>query len=115
VIGGDVCVGCAREPVPLSSPTEGLVAGVVAGAVAAGVFTDGVVLELLELASTANQPEKAATSATPTPASHRVVDEMRRMPLSRSVGRCGATHASRIGLLVGLLIGTGGPSVGAAG
>jgi hypothetical protein len=94
VIGGEVSTGCDdgddAEPEPLSVG-GGVVAG---GAVAAGELTDGVE-EVLPFAVVARSPkysEKAATSANPTPASQRVVDEIRRMPLSRSTFRCGATR-----------------------
>jgi len=57
----------------------------------AGAFTDGVDVEevdpLDDAAWAAKNPVNPATSATPTPASQRVVEEMRRIPLSRSVGR----------------------------
>src|SRR6478736_95151 len=69
VIGGAVCTGCADEPElepePVSPPfTE--------GAVAMGVFTEGV-RPLPDDACSAKNNEKAAISATPTPASQRVV------------------------------------------
>jgi hypothetical protein len=62
--------------------------------VAVGVFTDGVLLD--DDARPAKKSEKAATSAAPTPASQRVVEEIRLMALSRSAGRCGATRASPV-------------------
>jgi hypothetical protein len=80
VTGG---AGCA-EAADVDPPS------VTGGAVATGVFT-AAVLPPPEVARPAKNKVKAATSATPTPASHRVVEEMRRMPLSRSAGRCGAT------------------------
>ena len=91
--GGAVCTGCVgctgEADVEPPSVTAGEVAG---GAVATGVFTDGVLLlPDDEDARSAKKNENAATSATPAPASQRVVDEIRRMPLSRSAGRCGAT------------------------
>ena len=96
--GGAVCTGCVGctgdadvEPSPV---TAGEVAG---GAVATGVFTDEVLLlPDDEAARSAKRNENAATSATPAPASQRVVDEIRRMPLSRSAGRCGATRPRSI-------------------
>ena len=88
-MGGAVCtgrVGCTGEADDELSPVAaGEVAG---GAVATGVFTDGVLLlPDDEAARSAKNNENAATSATPAPASQRVVDEIRRMPLSRSTGR----------------------------
>ena len=86
--GGAVCTGCVGctgdadvEPSPV---TAGDVAG---GAVATGVFTEGLALPDDEAARSAKKSENAATSATPRPASQRVVDEIRRMPLSRSANR----------------------------
>ena len=98
VTGGAVCTGagCAGDAdVEPRSVPAGEVAG---GAVATGVFTDGVLLLLPddEDARSAKKSENAATSATPAPASQRVVDEIRRMPLSRSAGRCGATRLRSI-------------------
>jgi hypothetical protein len=98
VTGGAVCtcwVGCTGEAdVEPPSLTAGEVAG---GADAAGVFTDGVLLlPEDEDARSAKKNENAATSATPAPASQRVVDEIRRMPLSRSAGCCGATRPRSI-------------------
>ena len=89
VIGGAVGTACGddTEPEPLSF------AG---GAVATGVSTEGVLPPPEDAACSEKYTEKAATSANPTPASQRVVDEMRRMPLSRSTCRCGATRSPRV-------------------
>ena len=94
--GGAVCTGCVgctgEADVEPPSVTGGDVAG---GAVATGVFTDGLLLlPEDEDARSAKKNENAATSAIPAPASQRVVDEIRRIPSSRSAGRCGTTCPS---------------------
>jgi hypothetical protein len=98
VTGGAVCTGCAGRTGEADDEPPSVTAGEVAGgAVATGVFTDEVLLlPDDEDARSAKKSENAATSATPAPASQRVVDEIRRMPLSRSAGRCGATRPRSI-------------------
>jgi hypothetical protein len=82
---GEGWAGCADEP-ELDPPSSAI-----GGAVAAGVSTLGVLL-LPDDARPARSKENAATNAAPTPASQRVVDEIRRMPSSRSTVRRGATQ-----------------------
>jgi hypothetical protein len=90
VAGGAVwTVEGVAEVAPLS-----LVPPRVVGVVAAGAFTVGELLVPDDDARSAKNNENAATKATPRPASQRVVDEMRRMPSSRSAGRRGAMGTS---------------------
>jgi hypothetical protein len=116
VTGGAVCtgrVGCAGEAdVDPPPATAGDVAG---GAVAAGVFTDGVSLfPDDEDARSAKKNENATMSPAPAPASQRVVDEIRRMPLSRSAGLCGATHPRSVVRRRRVWGSAGVPTLGAA-
>lgn len=88
VIGGAVtggAVGAVAVPARVSPGGT-----VVAGAVVAGAVTAGVAPEPAG-ARLAKNTDSPATHPTPTAASHRVVVEMRRMPVSRSTDRCGAT------------------------
>jgi hypothetical protein len=97
VRGGAVGTVAVALPVALSFGLPGVtvVVGVVAGDVsdvAVGVAPEPDVARL------AKKTESAATHPTPTPASQRVVVEMRRIPVSRSTDRCGAT-ACPLGLV----------------
>jgi hypothetical protein len=79
---------------PAFGPPYGTVVGGVVGGVVAGVVGDvavGVVAPEPDGARLAKNTDSAATHPTPTPVSQRVVVEMRRIPVSRSTDRCGAT------------------------
>lgn len=71
-------------------PAE-VVAGEVAGAAVVAGSVAGRVAPEPEGARPAKKSESAATRPTPPAASQRVVAEMRRIPVSRSTDRCGAT------------------------
>jgi hypothetical protein len=88
VAGGAVTRGAVGTVAVLPTPVAGgTVAGVVAGApVATGVPTEGVAPEP-EGARPAKKSESPATSPTPPAASQRVVDEILRIPVSRSTDR----------------------------